>query len=105
RGGWQLNGTAAREFYDFDPAAYAGYEVDGPGGTVPFSPAAGVDGLLRGSIELQTPTFRQWSAGVELEAGEVPLFAEAAEGRGWSAEAELQLRPTSSLRASGRLAW
>ncbi len=100
RGGWQLNGTVGREFFDFDPAFYAGYQVDGPGGPLPFVPAAGVDGLLRGSIEARTPTFRHWEADVGVQAGAVPLFDEAAEGRGFEVEGELEVRPVPSLRAS-----
>jgi hypothetical protein len=100
RGGWQLNGSVGREFFDFDPAFYATYQVDAPGGPLPFAPAAGVDGLLRGSIEAQTPTFRHWEADVGVQAGAVPLFDEAAEGRGFEAEAEVEVRPIPSLRAS-----
>jgi hypothetical protein len=100
RGGWQLNGSVGREFYDFDPAFYAGYQVDAPGGPLPFAPAAGVDGLWRGSIEAQTPTFRHWEADAGVEAGAVPLFDEATEGRGFEAEAEVEVRPVPSLRAS-----
>ena len=100
RGGWQLNGSVGREFFDFDPAFYAGYQVDAPGGPLPFAPAGGVDGLLRGSIEARTPTFRHWEADVGVEAGAVPLFDEAAEGRGFELEGELEVRPVPSLRAS-----
>ena len=105
RGGWTVNASAGRDFFDFDPADYAGYQVDGPGGPVPFAPAAGVDGLWRGSLGGRTPTFRHWSAGISAEWGQVPLFAEAAEGRGLSLSADLSLRPTPSIRAGGRIAW
>lgn len=105
RGGWQLNGSVGREFYDFDPADYAGYEVAGPGGPAPFTPVAGVDGLWRAGIEAATPTFRHWEAEVGLEAGAVPLFDEATEGRGLEVEAEVEVRPVPSLRASARLVY
>jgi hypothetical protein len=105
RGGWELNGSVGREFYEFDPADYAGYAVAGPGGPLPFAPLPGVDGLWQGSLEAQTPTFQRWSAEVGVEFGEVPLFDEAAEGRGVGLEAGLQLRPTESIRASAQVAW
>jgi hypothetical protein len=103
RGGWELNGSVGREFVDFVPADFADYEVDSPGGPVPFQPAEGVSGLWRGSLSVATPTFRQWEAELGVEYGAVPLFAEAAEGRGFAVEAELEVRPMPALRASASL--
>ena len=105
RGGWQLNGSTSREFYTFLPGDYAGHEVDAPGGAVPFDPAAGADGLWVGSLEGVTPTFRHWNAELGVQFGMVPLFAEATEGRGYSIEGGLQLRPTPSIRVTGSLAF
>ncbi|MGH7584779.1 MAG: DUF5916 domain-containing protein [Gemmatimonadales bacterium] len=105
RGGWRLDASSSREFYTFLPGDYAGYEVDSPGGTVPFTPAAGADGLWVGSIEGITPTFRHWNAALGFQYGAVPIFDEATEGRGYSVEADLQLRPTPSIRVTGSLAF
>lgn len=100
RRGWSVETSVRREFYDFHPEDYAGFQVLLPNdAVVPFVPAGEVRGLVTGSLEIDTPVFRTFSAGLELNAGQVPLFAEAGEGRRQRVSASLSARPTASLRS------
>ena len=109
RGGWELEIGAQRAFSDFLPEDYAGYTIPRPavGGflLVPFQPRSGLRGLMSGSVELQTPVFRHFTAEVSYSMGAVPLFAEAAEGRAREVELELAVRPTTQLRGDLSVAW
>jgi hypothetical protein len=98
RGGWSVNAQAERNFVRLDPADYAGYTVGGtaPG---PFVPPAELSNNFSGSLGFETPTWRGFDAGAEVEYGETPLFEEAAAGRGFSIDAGFTVRPTAQLRA------
>lgn len=105
RGGWELETRVARAFADFLPEDYAGYEVGDPVAPLPFAPAAGVRGLLGTNLEVTTPVFRRFNASIGYGRGAVPLFAEAAEGRGEEIELGLDLRPTTQLRGELSAVW
>jgi hypothetical protein len=97
RGGWSIDTEISREFVDFDPADYAGFEVDPGGGLVPFQVSDGVSGL-NGSIGLETPTFQGFDAFIGFGHGRTAIFAEGAKATGTEIEAFVALRPTAGLR-------
>ncbi len=100
RGGWQLSGSVARNFYSYDPRAYTGYAVETSAGVFPFELAEGEDNQWSGSLRITTPTFRRFTASASIARSEVPIFSEAAPGRSQRLEGVLDLRPTQGLRVA-----
>jgi hypothetical protein len=96
RGGWNLQANARRSFYHFDPADYP-YTVADGAGQQDYQPLDRVSGP---SVQIQggTPVYRHFNAGITINHSQSPLFAEGAEGEGWSAAGEIAVRPTASLR-------
>ena len=105
RGGWSFGTNLEDRFNRFRPGEFAAYQVDAPGGPVPFTPVEKISGQLSGSVSIGTPTFQSFSADVELGLGEAPIFAEAAEGHGYRVNLSLVMRPASSVRVTGSTAW
>jgi hypothetical protein len=103
RGGWNANGEFERSFVRFDPADFAAYTIDAPGGPLPFVPAGEISGQLALSLSLETPTFQSFSASASAGLGEAPIFAESAEGHAVEFGASLTVRPVSSVRATGSI--
>jgi hypothetical protein len=95
RGGWGATATFANSHQRFDPADYAGYATDA-GGT-PFAVPHGLYNLWTAEAGAHTPS-RALTLGAELAAGSTPIFAEAAEGQGWSATVSATWRPTHAVR-------
>jgi len=100
RGGWQVSGSLARNFYGYRPGDYAGYQVETSGGLLPFEVAVSEDDQLSGSFRITTPTFRKFTASASISRGQVPIFSEAAPGRSQRLEGVLDLRPTQGLRVA-----
>jgi hypothetical protein len=98
RGGWRLNATLSRSFFTFDPAFYAGLEVDEGGETVPFVVPGQERNQWTTQIGVTTPTWRHLTATFGVGRGEVPIFREAAPGTNTRVDLILDLRPTASLR-------
>ncbi|MEW6366313.1 MAG: DUF5916 domain-containing protein [Acidobacteriota bacterium] len=99
RGGWTASGELNDSFYRFDRADYAGFEVRRPDGAIePYDPPEEMTGAVEASFEVGTPTYRMFDAAFELTEREMPIFAEASEGREIRAEATLGLRPSESIR-------
>lgn len=98
RGGWQVGGSLARNFFSYRPADYAGYQVETSAGLLPFEVAFSEDDQWSGSLRLTTPTFRRFTASASISRGQVPIFSEAAPGRSQRLEGVLDLRPTQGLR-------
>ena len=97
RGGWQVELNLNRDFYDFLPAEYAGYQVQGIDGIRPFVPPAGSSGLDL-NLEISTPTYRRFDASLEIGRGREALFDEAGEASGTSVELDVDLRPRDDVR-------
>ena len=95
RGGWGVNANVSLSEQRFDPAAYAGYAIDGAG--TPFAMPHGLSQMPGGSIGVTTPN-RPLSASVSAGYGVAPIFAEAARGHKFDARASLTWRPTQSVR-------
>lgn len=101
RGGWQLSGNFGRSFFSYDPAVYAGLQVEGPGGGAsPFVVPGPERDQLSGSVRVTTPTYRQFTATASIGLGRTPIFREAAPGRSLRLDASIDLRPTAALRAT-----
>lgn len=100
RGGWSVESRMGRSFAAFDPAFYAGWEVEEtPGSLVPFVPPDEVSGLFSGSVQLSTPVYRRFNASAQWEEGAVPIFNEGAEGRERRITVGVTARPSGSVRA------
>jgi hypothetical protein len=97
RGGWQVEVSASNQQQVFESSDYVGYSVPGPTDTVAFVVPHGLYNLWSGSAEVTTPS-RPLTANVSLSYGAAPIFAEAAEGRQFSLETEINWRPTPALR-------
>ena len=102
RGGWQLSSVVQRDYTTFDPLFYAGIETS-PGN--PFAPPPRLDNLFTGSVSVTTPTYQTFNAAANVRFGETPLYAEGSAGQGFSLSASLNVRPTTTLRLAGSLAY
>ena len=106
RGGWQLSGAVSRSGFAYDPQNYSGYRVvpNSPFDDSRFPVAFTVPGFeadqFGGSFRVTTPTLRFFSATTSVSRGKTPIFREAAPGRSTRIDGALDLRPTTSLRAS-----
>ncbi|NOT09784.1 MAG: carbohydrate binding family 9 domain-containing protein [Gemmatimonadales bacterium] len=101
RGGWQVGGSIGRNFFNFDPASYGGYEIELAGGALaPFTVPRREDNLFGWTLRATTPTFRQFTAALAVTRGETPIFREAAPGRSFRIDGSVDLRPTAALRTS-----
>ncbi len=100
RGGWQLNGSFGRNFYSYDPALYAGFQVETGGGPAPFTVPGPERNQVSGSVRVTTPTYRQFTATASVAVGTTPIFTEAAPGRSFRLDASVDVRPTSALRGT-----
>jgi len=100
RGGWQLSGNFGRNFFSYDPALYAGLQVQTASGPVPFSVPSPERNQLSGSVRVTTPTYRQFTATASVAAGTTPIFREASPGRSLRVDASVDVRPTTALRAT-----
>jgi hypothetical protein len=97
RGGWQLEASANNQQQLFEQSDYIGYSVPGTVDTVAFQVPHGLYNLWSGSVGITTPS-RPLTANVTVNYGSAPIFAEAAEGREFSVETEINWRPTTALR-------
>ena len=98
RGGWSIETGVSRDFVDFEPADYPGYQIDtGPGGLQPFQVSDGVSGVSF-NVDLETPTFQTFEAGIGFGHGREAIFAEGAKATQTEVDAFVALRPTAGLR-------
>ena len=100
RGGWQLTGAIARNGFAYDAAAYRGLTILTNSDTSAFTVPGFEDNQFNGSFRVTTPTLRIMSATAGITYGRTPIFREASPGRSTRMDAALDLRPTTSVRAS-----
>jgi len=101
RGGWRLSGSVARSFFSYEPAQYAGLDVEtATGDTVGFTVPGKERNQWTGSFSVTTPTFQRLTATASISAGAVPIFSEAAPGSSLRLDAAVDLRPTAALRTT-----
>ena len=103
RGGWSLNGTLNRNFYTYNPASFAGYDVVAGSGAATaevFDIPEQEKNQFSGSIGVTTPTFQLFTLSLSSSFGQTPIFAEAAPGHSKSYNIVVEARPTSAIRAS-----
>jgi hypothetical protein len=93
RGGWSTAVTLGRTFYEFDPASFAGLEVEGQ----PYRALHRVAGPTM-QWTLTTPTFQRFDANLNVTRARAALFAEGSSGMSLSVTGGVSLRPTRSVR-------
>lgn len=98
RGGWNLETRVASSFVEFDPADFTGFTHDTGAGAVPFEPREQYNGGRSFEISIETPTWQKADAGLAFESGCTAIFDEASDGKYWSVEGGISLRPTPSVR-------
>jgi hypothetical protein len=104
RGGWNVSGQVARQFFSIDPAAFAGYTV-GSGAAAPaYHPATRQSGLPDLKLTVGTPVLQRANASVTVERGISPIFAEGSRGTNLGVSGTLTLRPTTAARVEATLA-
>ncbi|MGH7531626.1 MAG: DUF5916 domain-containing protein [Gemmatimonadales bacterium] len=101
RGGWGINAEWRNRHQRFDPPDYAGYAVAAGGTTIPFTVPHGRFNLWTGNVGFNTPN-RALTVSANVGGGEGVIFAEAAEGSGWSGSLAVTWKPTNALRIDGR---
>jgi hypothetical protein len=87
----------SRDFTDFEPHLYLGYETMTEAGPAPYSPLDGVSGPAF-ELSAGTPTFRNFDARMNARAGRVPIFAEGSEGDARAISGSVALRPSDDVR-------
>ena len=95
RGGWSVDPRVTRSYVVIDPLDYAGYTT----GSGPFVPRTDISNGYRASVDVRTPTFRTFNAGMNLARGEVAIFPEATEGNETRITGSVALRPSTSIRS------
>jgi hypothetical protein len=104
RGGWQISGALGRNGYAYDPPAYGNLTVLTHQGavtdTVPFTIPGFERDQISGSLRVTTPTLKFMSATAGITHGKTPIFREASQGRSTRFDGAIDLRPTTSVRAS-----
>lgn len=100
RGGWQVSGAVARNGFAFDRADYQGLSVIAHSDTTAFTVPGFAADQYSGSLRVTTPTLRFMSATLGYTYGKTPIFREASEGTSSRLDGAVDLRPTTSLRAS-----
>ena len=98
RGGWELNGHVEREFVNFQGSSFANYTIGSAAGPA-YQPEDEFSGWT-GEIKLVTPTWQKLGAQVVYGRGQVPIFQEGTTGSGWQLTGSVELRPTSTIRAT-----
>ena len=101
RGGWLLNSSVARSGFAYAPRDYNGFSILRPDGdTAAFIVPGFESDQYGGSFRITTPTLKFMSATAGVGFGKTPLFREAAAGRSTRIDGAIDLRPTTSIRAS-----
>ena len=100
RGGWLVNGGLSRTGFAYRASDYNGLTVLSAGDTSSFIVPGFEDDQYGGSLRVTTPTLKFMSATAGFTYGKTPIFREAAPGRSSRADAAIDLRPSTSIRAS-----
>src|SRR5690606_8100494 len=99
RGGWNIEGEVARNFFHIDPVLYPGVTVPAPGGGfVPYAPEFTLRNLWRPQLTINTPVRPTFDASAGYTGGGVPIFDEGSEGREQRYDLSLGIRPTAGIR-------
>jgi hypothetical protein len=104
RGGWQVGGSVGRNGFAYNPADYGNLSIVTHQGAFTDTVSFAVPGFERdqysGSLRITSPTLKFMSATAGVTTGKTPIFREASQGRSTRIDGALDLRPTTSLRAS-----
>ncbi len=108
RGGWRLSASLNRSFFSYSPAQFGSYDVidpSNPAFSEHFVVPEKETNQLSGSVGITTPTFQMFTLSLSASGGDTPIFAEASEGTSRGYNVVLDMRPTSSIRASFQMAY
>ncbi|HTK56779.1 MAG TPA: DUF5916 domain-containing protein [Gemmatimonadales bacterium] len=103
RGGWNVTSVVKTSFVEFDPARYAGFTHDTGTGAIPFTPREQYDGGRSINGTIATPTWQNVDASVTMESGRTAIFDEASDGKYWTLQGGIDLRPVPSIRLGATL--
>ena len=98
RGGWALNGHFERVFVNWQDSSFASHTIGSAGGPA-YRPADDFSGFT-GEVKVTTPTWRQLGAELAYGRGRVAIFQEGTTGSGWQFTGGLELRPSTTIRAT-----
>ena len=101
RGGWQLGLTPEWSSVAFDSAFYAGYALETPTDTIPFTVPGRENGLWDVSLSAQTPQ-RALVASGSVTFGRTAAFFEPAPAHELGITASVDWRPTTKIRANAQ---
>ena len=102
RGGWQLSSLVQRAFTA--PSIPSPTPASRPPRAC-RSCRHRLNNLYTDQFSVTTPTYQTFNASASYAFGDVPLYAEGSEGKGTSISASLNLRPTTTLRFEGSVAY
>jgi hypothetical protein len=97
RGGWIISATPVTESFLFDPRRYAGYTVETPVDTVPFTPSPRTQALY-GLLRVNTPQYSLFSGRFTAFIGRDVDFFETAPAHRSDYSADIDFRPSDQLR-------
>jgi hypothetical protein len=97
RGGWELNGHLERNFVNFQDSSFTRYTI-GSGSGPAYLPEDDFSGITW-QARLTTPVWRQFNFEATYRRGRGAIFEEGTTGSGSVFTGELELRPSSTVRA------
>ncbi|HEY0243820.1 MAG TPA: DUF5916 domain-containing protein [Gemmatimonadaceae bacterium] len=101
RGGWLLSSSLSRAGFAYSSAAYNGLSIlRATGDTAEFVVPGFERNQYGGSLRVTTPTLKFLSATAGVGYGRTPIFREASAGRSTRIDGAIDLRPSTSVRAS-----
>ena len=101
RGGWLLSSSLSRGGFAYDAGSYNGLSIlRGVGDTTEFVVPGFERDQYGGSFRVTTPTLKFLSATAGIGYGRTPIFREASAGRSKRIDGAIDLRPSTSVRAS-----
>jgi len=98
RGGWNVTVVGTTQFVEFDSTRYAGFTHDTGTGAIPFTPRTQYNGGRSLQLMVASPTWQKIDATVEVENGRTAIFDEASDGKYWSLQGGVSVRPIPSVR-------
>jgi hypothetical protein len=98
RGGWNVSVVGETQFAEFDQARYAGFTHDTGTGAIPFFPREQYDGGRSLQLMVTSPTWQKADANITVENGHTAIFDEASDGKYWSIQGGVSVRPVPSVR-------
>ena len=103
RGGWNISTGVRRDFFRFNAADYAPYQVSTGDSVAPFVPPRAASGLDSVNFNVTTPVYRKFNGSLEMRRGGAALFAEASPGLERRFVVSATARPAPAIRLAATL--